>query len=57
MTRELITQRIKYLMEEGGLFEDEATDQLRRELRFAIRVIALAAVVCVVELGVIAFRS
>lgn len=40
MTRELITQRIKYLIEEGGVLDDPITELQREIRRLWIAVIA-----------------
>jgi hypothetical protein len=55
MQSELITQRIRHLVEDGGLFDDPVSE-LRRDLRIALAVIAVSAVVCALELGWIAFH-
>ncbi len=53
MGRELLTQRIKYLIEQGGVLDDPLAD-LRRELRVPVWVIAGAAVTCAGLLAYIA---
>jgi ABC-type spermidine/putrescine transport system permease subunit II len=47
MTRELITQRIKYLIEEGGVLDDPITE-LRRDVKRALHIAVAAMVVCTV---------
>jgi hypothetical protein len=45
MTSELLTQRIQYLIEEGKVLEDPL-EELRRDVRRALRIAVTAMVVC-----------
>ncbi len=47
MHSELITQRIKYLVEEGGLFDDPLAD-IRRDIRRALAIGVSVVVGCTV---------
>lgn len=44
MPTEIITQRIKYLIEHGGLLDDPLSD-LQRDMRTALRVVTTVAVI------------
>lgn len=43
-TTEIITQRIKYLIEHGGLLEDPLTE-IQKDMRRALRVVSVVAII------------
>lgn len=49
MTNEEIKQRIQYLVEHGGLWDDPLAD-LRRQIRWAMAIIALGLLITWVEI-------
>lgn len=51
MSNEEIKQRIQYLIEHGGVYDDPLAD-LRRMARLGVGLGALAVVVCMVEMAV-----
>lgn len=55
MSQEEIKQRIAYLVEHGGLYDDPIAD-VRRTARWALRISAVVAFMTLVELTVIALR-
>lgn len=55
MTDEQIKQRIAYLVEHGGVYEDPM-DDVRRTVRWAFALAGLAAVLGIVELAVALLR-
>jgi hypothetical protein len=55
MHSELITQRIKYLVEEGGLFDDPLAD-IRRDMRIVKWTLAGVVIAGAIGLAVLALR-
>lgn len=51
MSNEEIRQRIQYLIEHGGVYDDPLAD-IRRMARLGIALGALAVVICVIEMAV-----
>lgn len=51
MSNEEIKQRIQYLIEHGGMYDDPLAD-LRRMARLGVGLGTLAVVICIVEMAV-----
>lgn len=50
MSNEDIKQRIQYLIEHGGVYDDPLAD-IRRMARLAVALGTLAVVICIVEMA------
>jgi hypothetical protein len=55
MSQEEIKQRIKYLVEHGGLYDDPLED-VRRTARWALWLAGTVAILSLVELAVVTLR-
>ena len=52
MSNEEIKQRIQYLIEHGGLWDDPLAD-IRRQVRWALGISLAVLVVCLIELALL----
>lgn len=55
MSDEFLHQRIKYLVEHGGLWDDPVED-IRRTLKWTIRIVSAAMVLAAVSVAIHLFR-
>jgi hypothetical protein len=55
MSDEFLHQRIKYLVEHGGLWDDPVED-IRRTLKWTVRIVSIAALLATISIAIHLFR-